>query len=316
MIRTLTLNPAVDKSVTIDRFAVGQVNRIASMRLDAGGKGLNVARALHHLGAPVVAVAPVAGGAGRFLAERLTTEDIPFDFLEVPGETRTNLKVVDPILDSHTDINEPGPALGAEDLARVGTKLLDGLSPGDWVVFSGSVPAGVSKDLYGLWMARAHEAGAKTVLDADGEAFARGLASGPDLVKPNRAELEAWVGHPLATDQDLFDAVEALRESGARTVAVSLGGEGAWLFHGEGAWFAPGLKVAAKSTVGAGDALVAGLTWGLARGLAPSEILAQAVATATASVVQAGTGAGDPRDIETFLARVAVRYTPFSGRKP
>lgn len=316
MIKTLTLNPAVDKAVTIERFAVGAVNRIASVRLDAGGKGINVARVLHRLGAPTIAIAPVAGGAGRFLDERLSQEGIPHDFLEGRGESRTNLKVVDPVLGTHTDINEPGPALTDADLEALGAKLLDDLKPGDWVVFSGSVPAGVPTDLYGKWLTRVSARGAKTVLDADGVLFALGLAGRPDVVKPNLSELESWAGETLDTEQALFGAVERLKAAGAGTVAVSLGGKGAWLFVGDGAWFAPGLRVEAKSTVGAGDALVAALTWGLASGLDPSEVLARAVATATASVVRAGTGAGDPRDIETFLARVAVRYQPFPWRKP
>lgn len=316
MIKTLTLNPAVDKAVTIERFAVDRVNRISTVRLDAGGKGLNVARVLHALGAPTRAVAPVAGGAGRFLIQRLSQECIPTDLLDVPGETRTNLKVVDPVLGTHTDINEPGPSLSDADLAELGSRLVDDLGPGDWVVFSGSVPAGVPRDVYGTWLARARSKGAKAVLDADGELFARGLGAGPDLIKPNRAELEAWSHRSLNTDDELFDVVSALRDAGARTVAVSLGGEGAWLFHDDGAWFAPGLKVEAKSTVGAGDALVAGLTWGLAQGLAPADVLARAVAVATASVVRPGTGVGSSADIAAFQARVAVRYTPFSGRKP
>ncbi len=316
MIKTLTLNPAVDKTVTVERFAVDQMNRITSIRLDAGGKGLNVARVLRQAGAPVLAVAPVAGAAGRFLAERLTAEGVPHDFFQVPGETRTNLKVVDPVLGTHTDLNEPGPVLAAEAVDEVGRRLLDGLTWGDWVVFSGSIPAGVPKDLYGRWITHARSRGAKTVLDADGEAFARGLDGQPDLVKPNRAELEAWAGRSLTDTDHLFEAVARLREAGARTVAVSLGGEGAWLFHDEGVWHAPGLKVSVQSTVGAGDALVAALTWGLAQGLPPSDILARAVATATAGVVKAGTGAGDPGEIETFLARVAVRYQSYSGRNP
>lgn len=316
MIKTLTLNPAVDKAVTIERFAVDRVNRISTVRLDAGGKGLNVARVLHALGAPTRAIAPVAGGAGRFLIQRLAQEGIPTDLLDVPGETRTNLKVVDPVLGTHTDINEPGPSLSEADLAELGSRLIDDLGPGDWVVFSGSVPAGVPRDVYGTWLARARVKGAKAVLDADGELFARGLAAGPDLIKPNRAELEAWSQRNVNTDDDLFDVVSSLREAGARTVAVSLGGAGAWLFHDEGAWFAPGLRVDAKSTVGAGDALVAGLTWGLAQGLAPADVLARAVAVATASVVRPGTGVGSATDIAAFQARVAVRYTPFSGRKP
>ena len=315
MITTLTLNPAVDKSVTIPRFTVGEVNRIASVRLDAGGKGLNVARVLNMLGAPVRAVAPVAGAAGRFLVERLAQEGIPFDYLEVAGESRTNLKVVDPVLGTHTDINEPGPALTGSELERVGRKVLEGLAPGDWVVFSGSVPAGVPRDIYASWIADARAKGARTALDADGELLARGLEGRPDLVKPNRAELEAWAGFSLRTNAELFEAVHRLRDAGANTVAVSLGSAGAWLFCGDHAWFAPGRKVAAQSTVGAGDALVATLTWGLAGG-DPGTALARAVATATASVVRPGTGAGSPQDIETFLARVAVQQQSFPRRKP
>lgn len=316
MIRTLTLNPAVDKAVTIERFAVDQVNRIASIRLDAGGKGLNVARVLHHLGAEAVAVAPVGGASGRFLDERLSQEGIAHRFVPIAGETRTNVKVVDPVFGTHTDINEPGPALTDDDLAALQNALLEGLGPGDWVVFSGSLPSSVPKELYAQWMTKAHDLGAKVALDAEGEAFSLGLASQPDLIKPNRAELEAWAGRALTGDDDLFDAVDRLRVAGARSVAVSLGSEGAWLFHDEGAWHAPGLRVQAQSTVGAGDALVAGLVRGLSLSLPPADVLARAVATATASVVRPGTGVGDPQDIETFLARVAVRYQSFSGRKP
>lgn len=316
MIKTLTLNPAVDKAVTIDRFAVDKVNRISTVRLDAGGKGINVARVLARLGAPVVALAPVAGGAGRFLDGRLTEEAIPHAFVEVAGETRTNLKVVDPVLGTHTDINEPGPALTGADLGRLGDQLFSGLGPGDWVVFSGSVPAGVPQDLYATWIDEARARGARTVLDADGELLARGLEGRPDLVKPNRAELEAWAGRSLRTDEELLAAADRLRSAGVGTVAISLGSAGAWLVTDGGAWFAPGLKVEAKSTVGAGDAFLAALTWSLTENLTPSEALALAVATATASVVRAGTGAGDRSDIETFLARVAIRHHEFSGRKP
>lgn len=315
MIKTLTLNPAVDKAVTIDNFTVGEVNRIATVRLDAGGKGLNVARVLHHLGAPTCAVAPVGGGAGQFLTDRMAHEGIPTDFLKIEGETRTNLKVVDPVRGSHTDINEPGPSLTKADLDHLVDKLLAGIGPGDWVVFSGSVPASVPKDCYGAWIAKAKAKGAKTVLDADGELFAKGLAGKPDLVKPNRAELETWAGRALDTEEALLEAIAKLQAAGAVNVGVSLGKDGAWLVTPEGAWRAPGLKVDAKSTVGAGDALVGAMTWGLAQGLGPDLVLARAVATATASVVRPGTGVGDPNDIAAFLARVAVRQHSDFGRK-
>jgi len=160
-------------------------------------------------------------------------------------------------------------------------------------------------------------AGALTVLDASQVALIAPQVDFvyPDLIKPNKAELEGWLGRTIDTDEALFEAVRALRSAGARSVAVSLGGDGAWLFHGEGAWHVNGLQVEAKSTVGAGDALLGALTAGLAAGKNPGEALARAAATATASVVRAGTGVGDPQDIEAFLARLAIRHHPFSGRK-
>ncbi len=145
--------------------------------------------------------------------------------------------------------------------------------------------------------------------------FSLGLEGQPDLVKPNRAELEAWAGRPLDNDDALLEAAGLLQVTGAKIVAVSLGSEGAWLVTGEAAWFAPGLKVEAKSTVGAGDAFVAALTRALVAGLPGGECLAQAVATATASVIRPGTGAGDPQDIEKFLSCVTVQRRDVSRRK-
>ena len=307
MIKTLTLNPAIDKTVVVSSFTIGEVNRISSVRLDAGGKGINVARVLRRLGLPVLAVAPVAGSSGRFLAGRLAEENIPCALVEVAGESRTNLKVVDPVFGTHTDINEPGPALSPQDLDGLAKRLLDDLEPGDVVVFSGSLPAGVSTSLYGDWISRAKTRGAFTVLDADGRPFAEGLSGRPDLVKPNQRELEAWSGRTLASDSDLLAAVAELRSAGAASVAVSLGSEGAWLITAAGTWRAPGIRVEAQSTVGAGDAFLAALTGALTSGKRPTEALAAAVATATASVVKPGTGSGDPADIERFLGRVSVR---------
>lgn len=311
MVRTLTLNPAVDKTVTVERFSVGRVNRIASVRLDAGGKGLNVARVLHRLGTSAVAVAPVAGAAGRFLGGRMAEEGVPHDFLEVGGETRTNLKVVDPVLGTHTDINEPGPLLGPADLETLGSRLLEGLGPDDWAVFSGSVPLGVSPDLYGAWIARARSRGIRTALDAEGELLARGLGGRPDLVKPNREELEAWAGRVLETDGELLEAAADLRAAGAGTVALTLGARGAWLVGPDGVWFAPGLGVRAVSTVGAGDAFLGALIDGLARNLSPECLLARAAAAGTAAVVQPGAGAGDPGLMAEFYPQIRVIKTEF-----
>lgn len=311
MIRTLTLNPAVDKSVTIDHFVVGRVNRIQTLRMDAGGKGLNVARVIHRLGGEALAVAPAGGSTGRFLAERLVEEGIPHELLSIPGETRTNLKVVDPILGSHTDINEPGPSLDAFSVERLIRLLLEGLGPRDWIVLSGSAPKGTVPSVYADIAQKARTSGVKVVLDADGELLDQGLSGRPDVVKPNLDELAAWYGKALSTQNDLFLAVKAIQRAGAGLVIVSMGSDGAWVFSQTEAWSVPGLKVEAKSTVGAGDAMVGALTLALAQGKAPPEALIMAAATATASVVRPGTGFGRPEDITSFASMLTVQHHPF-----
>lgn len=317
MIRTVSLNPAVDKTVTVARFGLGTVNRVTAVRLDAGGKGLNVARVVHALGEPVVAVAAVAGTAGRFLAQRLSDEGVVCAFVEGEGETRTNLKIVDPVLGTHTDVNEPGTPLSADGLEAVERLAFDALGPGDWLVLTGSLPPGAPVDLYGRWTTEAHRRGARVVVDADGEAFAQGVAAGPDLVKPNRAEAERWAGRPLGDDEALEGVVADLRGAGAQAVALTLGAEGAWFVSPAGLWKARGPRVDVKSTVGAGDALVAALTVALSQGREPAEALGWAVAVATASVVKPGTGAGDPADAARFLAQVTVEASSGStGRAP
>ena len=190
MIYTVTLNPALDKTVEIPHFALDAVNRIASVRTDPGGKGINVSKVIAKLGGRSRAVGVVAGGAGRALAAQL--EALGLDTLLADageGETRTNLKVIDPAGHTNTDINEPGPAVAAKVLESLLERLTGSVRAGDIVVLAGSLPVGAPQDTYRTWTAACRQAGAKVFLDADGAPLAAGIEARPYLVKPNEHEL-------------------------------------------------------------------------------------------------------------------------------
>lgn len=160
MIYTITLNPALDKTVLIDNFSVNEVNRIRSIRTDPGGKGINVSKVIQCLGGQSTAVSLLAGNTGHFIAEKLNSMGIYGDYSFVPGETRTNLKVIDYQLHTNTDINEPGPFVEESVLDSILAKLLDKLKPGDIVILSGSVPANIPSDIYATWTVACQNTGA------------------------------------------------------------------------------------------------------------------------------------------------------------
>jgi len=313
MIRTVTLNPAVDRTATVERFAVGAVNRVAEARLDAGGKGVNVSKAVAALGGASVAYALLAGEAGRFVEDYLARLGVKLRAVRFEGETRTNLKIVDPVLGTHTDLNEKGPPVPGEALARLEALLFADLVPGDVLVLSGSVGNGVDPGSYAAWTARARALGALVLLDADGEALARGVAARPSLAKPNLEELERLEGTRFRSGpSDAPDAAAVARaarrlvESGVGAVVVSLGADGAVFVAPGLALRARGIPIEAASTVGAGDSLVAALALGLSRGLALGELVAPAVAAGTAAAAASGSSPLDPVLAASFEARVIV----------
>lgn len=292
MIRTVTLNPAVDRTVTIPRFAVDAVNRVAAARSDAGGKGINVSKALRALGGRSVAYGFLGGNAGRFISAFLESQGIEGRFVEVAGETRTNIKVVDPELKTHTDINEAGPALSDSDLERLETALFADLRPGDLLVLSGSVGSAPAS-VYAGWTGRARELGALTLLDADGAALTAAAAAKPTALKPNVDELGRLVGKSLSRNgsADVPAAAQAARSllgGGTELVVVSLGAEGALFVSPRGTIKAQGIAVDVQSTVGAGDSLVAALALGLERGDRVEALVRPAIAAGTAAAATAG----------------------------
>lgn len=282
---TVTANPAIDQTVWIPGFRAGEVNRVEREQLHAGGKGVNVAAFLAQFGEDVVATGflgtPNAGLFERFFAR----EGIAHDFVAVDASTRTGVKVVDEEAGTTTDLNFPGFEVDSEQLAELVARVAAVTAPGRWVALAGSLPPGAPPTTYRQLVEVVHAAGGLAALDTSGPALAEALAAGPDLVKPNRAELEELTGRPLTTVDDLLAAA---REFNTETVVVSLGGDGALFSRGDEAVFAAPPPVRVASTVGAGDAMVAGTIAGLTRGLPLAEVAALATAFSAVAIARVG----------------------------
>lgn len=299
MIYTITFNPALDKTVEIDNFSVGNVNRILSVKLDAGGKGINVSKVIKALGGDSMALGVLAGKAGSFIQEQLVKAGIKNKFVFIPGETRTNLKVVDKKQKTNTDINEIGPDISEEDLEEVWKNLSRNLTKEDMVVFSGSVPANVSKGIYGEWIGRVKKIGARTILDADGDLLKLGIEEGPYLVKPNINELERLLNKRIEGVKEAASQGRSLLDFGIKVVALSMGGDGAIFINEEKTILAHGIKVDVESTVGAGDSMVAALAYSIEKGFDFESAVKLAVASGTANVTTLGT---EPADFDTVMS--------------
>ena len=306
MIFTVTLNPAMDKTVVIGRFVPDAVNRVQQMRTDPGGKGVNVSKVIARLGGESVALALAAGRTGEAIGEALRQMGIGTDFLYGPGETRTNLKIVDPALHQNTDINEPGPQAAPVAAQALLDRLLHRLAPGDIVVLAGSLPRGLPADTYAVWTRACRAAGARVFLDADGEALALGTAAGPELIKPNGDELARLTGRDLRTHAEIAQAARALIVRGVERVVVSLGAEGALFVDAASVTYGPGIPVPVGSTVGAGDSVVAALALAAARGMTQEETMRLAMAAGAANVMCSGTQPASREDVEALLPRVTL----------
>ena len=304
MIITVTLNPALDKTVEIPDFSLDAVNRITAMRTDPGGKGLNVSKVIAKLGGTSTAVGVLGGTTGRRIADAMDALGIACQFTFVEGETRTNLKVIDPARHTNTDLNEPGLTVDQETLDHMRDALVAAIRPGDIVVLSGSLPKGAPADTYGSWTAACRTAGARVFLDADGEPLAHGLAAKPYLAKPNNHELSRLTGRALETADDLLAAARTLIADGVERVVVSMGGDGALFVSANRAYRAEGLRVPVGSTVGAGDSMVAALAYAAEQGMADADTVRLAVATSAANVMCSGSQAAERSAVDELLPHV------------
>jgi 1-phosphofructokinase len=293
MIVTLTPNPSVDRTVEVDQLVRGAVLRALSARVDAGGKGVNVARALAANGRPARAVLPSGGAEGAQLAALLSPQGVEVVLVPVAGAVRANVSIVEPD-GTVTKINEPGPVLSAEEVEAMVAATLDATAGAAWLAVSGSLPPGVPAGFYGRLIDALAPTGVRIALDTSGEPFTHALGDAPDVVKPNRHELAEAVGQSIATIGDAVEAAQLLRAKGARTVLASLGADGAILVDGTGATHAEARVDVPRSAVGAGDALLAGF---LAAGGAGVPALVEALAWGAAATSLPGSRMPGPGDI-------------------
>jgi 1-phosphofructokinase len=300
VIVTLTLNPSLDRTVEVPALARGSVIRVSSARLDPGGKGVNVARALLANGVEARAVLPVGGPAGHQLVELLDGEGVAMSAVRVAAATRSNLTLSEPD-GTVTKINEAGEPLAAREIEQLADAVTGLAGPGDWAVLSGSVPPGVDDDVYAHLIRRFTEAGIEVAVDTSGPALMHAVDAGPALVKPNHDEVGAALGRQVRSIADAVAAAERVRKAGARAVLVSLGPDGAVLAEEGAVWRGDCPVAERRSTVGAGDCLLAGF---LAAGGAGSEALATALRWAAAAVERPGSGVPGPEDIAGRRAHV------------
>jgi 1-phosphofructokinase len=304
MIITVTMNPAIDKTVDIEDFEYGGLNRIIRAVQDPGGKGINVSKTIKHLGGKTIATGFIAGSSGNIIEKGLKELGIESDFIRVDGETRTNMKVVDNI-GNVSEFNEPGPIISKEAMEELILKLETMANPNVLFVLAGSIPKGIDTGIYGLIIEKVKKKGARVFLDADGKLFVKALESRPDYIKPNRFELEQYFNFEgQSTENDLIQMGRKLQEKGIGTVVISLGSEGALFVLPEEAIKVPGLKVEAHSTVGAGDAMVAALSYGIDLNMSMEECIKIGVATSAGAVTTIGTKPPTKELVETLKEQV------------
>ncbi|OIK07231.1 1-phosphofructokinase [Streptomyces monashensis] len=302
MILTVTPNPSLDRTYEVPTLERGEVIRATGERMDPGGKGVNVSRAVAAAGQRTVAVLPLGGAPGALIAELLDAQGIEVAPVPVAGATRSNIALVesDGVL---TKINAPGPVLSPSEQELLLDTVRDQSRDADWIACCGSLPRGLAPSWYADVVTRAHAGGARIALDTSGRALLEALRARPDVVKPNAEELAQAVERPLATVGDALKAAEELRGMGARAVLASLGADGQLLVEDTGAWFAHARVDTVRSNVGAGDSSLAGFL--IAGGSGP-EALASAVAHGAAAVQLPGSVMPTPADLDPSVVTVTA----------
>lgn len=306
MIFTLTLNPAVDRELTVGSIEFDTVLRASEWRVDCGGKGFNVARMLKSLGLSSTALGFAAGKAGELLNDKLQELGIETDFVWVEGETRTNVSIVGSDNGRYVKVNEPGPSIGLNDIVRMKEKVQERVQEGDWWVLAGSLPPGVPAEIYGELIEIIHSAGAKVFLDTSSSALAKSCGTGPLLVKPNAEEASELTGLPVGNTDEIVKAAQAVCGKGVKNVIVSLGKDGAVLVDRNQAWKALSPKITEKNPIGAGDSMVAGVIWGLSEGKEVAEALRRGIACGAATASLAGTAVGSLEQVGKLLRKVQL----------
>jgi 1-phosphofructokinase family hexose kinase len=318
MIITVTLNAAIDKTLAVPNFRLGRRHRAVEQTAMAGGKGVNVARALRGLGQPVIATGIAGGPTGTRIVEHLTEEGILNDFVRIREESRTSTAVIDPTSGEQTEINERGPNVSEGELELFVDKLLYLAKGAAVCVFAGSLPRGVDAGLYGRLIEEMRRLGVTTLIDSEGEPLLMATRGAPDVVTPNEIEAEGLVGHEFADEDDRRRALGEMVEMGAREAIMTLA-DGCLAVLGDGTdrslYRATLEPLEPVSSVGSGDAFLAGFVAARYGGRDPDRCLRFAVACGAESTQHFGAGQLDHRDVERLVSEVQVETleTPAIG---
>ena len=322
MILTVTLNTAIDKTLSVPNFRLGRRHRAADQTTMPGGKGVNVARALKALGAPVIATGLAGGATGTRIVDQLTQMSVLSDFVRIREESRTNTAVVDPTTGEQTEINEKGPKVSEQEAELFVDKLLYLAQGASLCVFAGSLPRDVDVDIYAGLIRELRRLGVGTIVDTDGDPLRRAVRAEPDVISPNELEAEELVGHEFNADEDRLGAVLEMAELGARNAIMTMpdgcfarmaapdSGGDPCLYRvrlGEG-------TIEPRATVGSGDAFLAGFVAARYAGRPPAECLAYGVACGAESTQHLGAGLVDPARVDRFFGAVEVERLAVPAR--
>ena len=303
---TITLNPALDHTIHIPQFQTGAVNRVQQQRIDPGGKGINVAKVVRALGYPVAVTGFLGQDNSKVFNEYFQSQAIENFFVEVTGAARVNIKIVDDHSGQVTEINFPGLTSTGADLAQLTGVIQRLAGERQWFVISGSLPQGLPDTIYRQLIEILKEQGVKVLLDSSGMALQDGIKAMPDAIKPNLEELGQLMGKSLEKESEITKVIAELLAGGIKQVIVTLGSQGAIIADKEQTLRVRPPTVIAKSTVGAGDALVAGFVVGQTQGLSLAECARLGTAAATASVIQPGTQAGSMKEVARLLCQIDI----------
>ena len=306
MIITVSLNPALDRTLSVNKFAVDGVNRVLDTRMDAGGKGVNVSKLVKVLGGQTLATGIVGGSSGEFIRRELDNMGIKHDFVTSPNATRTNLKITDLLRRTTTDINEPGAPVTEELLRQVWDKIDQASKAGDTVVISGANPPQMGDDVIATWIERLNAKNVITALDTAGAAMRRGIEAKPHIIKPNLNELSELFGEPLHYQRDVIAAARQIVMQGVEKVVVSMGAEGALFVTRDHVLRSQGVKIAIGSTVGSGDAMLAAVVYYLQQGAEWEDVARWSMATGGANAMCDGSATPNMEQITAVYRNVAV----------
>jgi 1-phosphofructokinase family hexose kinase len=309
VIVTVTLNAAVDRTLTVPNFQPGHRHRASASLTSAGGKGVNVARALKRLDTPVIATGLAGGRTGDRILEELAGEAILNDFVRISDESRTSTAVVDPTGGALSEIYEWGPAVRADELELLLDKLRYLSRVASFVVFSGSLPRDVDDDFYAEAIRELSRRGVPCILDTEGEPLRVGVEAEPFLVSPNQREAESLVGQEFSDEDDFLMALDAIADLGARNVLITQETSCFGLFREERSqrrFRASVARVEPVAHVGAGDVLLAGFLAARFNGRPLDDALRQAIGCAAASVLELGAGRFDPREAGRLASSVQL----------